>query len=189
MAISWRKLAVWGITIIPWIFTFYKKDRIFDTFFSLSRWIIKISNIIGLEILLLLSRSRPLRPPCPSLSLSSSRRVFSLLFQVDIPYILRFLFLKSPRDRSHGFFRLRILQPIKHQWLCEPVNIDHKNILVQKKLEYLLLTLPVQAHSHPCLNNAISYRNHQKKEHQNVGSHYDTPIFQQISVYILVTRN
>ena len=76
---------------------------------------LKISIIIGLEILLPLSRSLPLRPPCPSLSRSSSRRVFSLLFQVDIPYILRFLFLKSPRDRSHGFFRLRILQPIKHQ--------------------------------------------------------------------------
>ena len=151
---------------------------------------LKISIIIGLEILLPLSRSLPLRPPCPSLSLSSTRRVFSLLFQVDIPYILRFLFLKSPRDRSHGFFQLRILQPIKHQWLCEPVNIDHtwfQNILAQKTLKYQLLTLPVQAHSHPCLNNAISYRNHQKKEHQNVGSHYDTPIFQQANICLYIS--
>ena len=64
-----------------------------------------------------------------------------------------------------------------------------QNILVQKTLQYSLLTLPIQAHSHPCLNKTISYRNHQKKEHQNVGSHYDTPILQQISVNILVTRD
>ena len=64
-----------------------------------------------------------------------------------------------------------------------------QNILVENKLEYQLLTVPIEAHSHPCFGKTISYRNRQKTEQQNVGSHYNRPIFQQISVYKLVTRN